>query len=135
MQGLVKEIEELYKTRSECVHAALVDVEKAEVDRAVRFVTKTVEAFLTKPPYCRANALADILSLIDPPSIRSDDRSQWIAENAYFRWLNEGRPHDRHDQHWLDAEREFICTTILRGRRLDSFGAQRQSDDEAEQAE
>jgi hypothetical protein len=127
-QGLATEVEELYKTRSECIHAGLVDVEKAEIDRAVRFVTKTVEALLTRPPYSSANALEDILPLIDPSLAQPDAvRSRWVAENAYFRWRNEGCPHDRNCQHWLDAEREFICTTILRGRPLDSFGAEREA--------
>ncbi len=134
--GLAREIEEVYKTRSECVHAALVDVEKAEIDRVVRLVTKTVKGILTKPPFNTANSLADILSLIAPPLIRSDEaRCRWITENAYFRWLNEGRPNNRSIQHWLDAEREFICTTLLRGRPLDAFSAERPTGAETEQAE
>jgi len=85
----VKEIEELYKSRNECIHAGLVDVEKAEIDRAVRLVAKTVEAICSRPPYCVAHALKDILAQIDPPLARSDEaRSRWVAENAYFRWLN-----------------------------------------------
>jgi hypothetical protein len=43
-QAREKEMEELYKIRSECIHAGLVDVEEAELKKAVRFVTKTVEA-------------------------------------------------------------------------------------------
>jgi len=135
-QGRVKEMEELYKARSECIHAGLVDVEKAELEKAVRFITKTVEALLTRAPYSTANALEDILAQIDPPLACSDvARSRWVAENAYFRWLNEGCPHDRDVQHWLDAEREYICTTILRGRPLDSFGAGRQVETEGGWAE
>lgn len=132
--GVVIEIEEIYKTRSECVHAGLLDVEKAEIDRAERFVTKTITAILTTPQYRTANALEDILAQIDPPLARSDQaRSRWIAENAFFRWLNEGRLHDRHVQHWIDAEREFICTNLLRGRPLDSVGTERQAENEEEQ--
>jgi hypothetical protein len=97
--------------------------------------TKVVEAILTQPAFCVATGLGDILAQIDPPEIRSDSaRSARVAENAYFRWLDEGRPDDRQLQHWLDAEREYICTTILRGRRLDSFGSNRQSDDDEEKA-
>jgi hypothetical protein len=34
-------------------------------------------------------------------------RRRWVAENAYFRWLNEQRPEGRALPHWLDAEREY----------------------------
>lgn len=135
-QERVKEMEELYKARSECIHAGLVDVEKAAIEKAVRLVIKTVESLLTRAPYSTANALVGILAQIDPPQARSDaTRSRWVAENAYFRWLNEGSPHDKDVQHWLDAEREYICATILRGRPLDSFGAGRQADTEGDLAE
>ncbi len=50
-------------------------------------------------------------------------RNDWVARNAYFRWVNAGRPHGHHDEHWWDAEREYICTVLYRQRRLDSFGA------------
>jgi len=53
--------------------------------------------------------------------IAAECRTEWVAANAYFRWLNEGRPHNRHLDHWMDAEREFICTILFRGNRLDSF--------------
>ncbi len=132
---IAKEIEELYRTRSECVHAGLMDVEKVEVDRAVALLAKAVEAILTTSPYSVATCLEDILAQIDPPGTRSDAaRSSWVAENAYLRWLNDGCPDNRQLQHWLDAEREYVCTTILRGRRLDSFGSSRKADDDQENA-
>jgi hypothetical protein len=31
-----------------------------------------------------------------------------IRERAYQLWLEEGRPHGRHDEHWRRAERELI---------------------------
>src|SRR5262249_2170031 len=127
VQGVANDVEELYRTRSECVHAGLVDVEKAEVTRGVRLVASAVEAILTKPSFLAARSLKDILPHIDPSPVRSDeDRSRWVSESAYFRWLNEGQPPHHHFQHWLDAEREYICATLLRGRRLDSFGVDRQ---------
>ena len=38
----------------------------------------------------------------------SADRNARIEERAYHFWLEEGRPHGRHDQHWQRAERELI---------------------------
>ena len=31
-----------------------------------------------------------------------------IRERAYHLWLEQGRPHGRHDEHWRRAERELI---------------------------
>jgi hypothetical protein len=64
-QEKYKEVEELYETRSECVHAGLLDVEKEEVDSAGRVVVTTVEA-LAKPPYSALESLSRIVSEIDP---------------------------------------------------------------------
>ena len=36
------------------------------------------------------------------------DRNARIEERAYHLWLEEGRPHGRHDEHWHRAERELI---------------------------
>jgi hypothetical protein len=36
------------------------------------------------------------------------DRNARIVERAYHIWLEEGRPHGRHDEHWHRAEREMI---------------------------
>src|SRR4051794_12881382 len=44
-------------------------------------------------------------------------RIQWIEENAYFRWLNEGRHHGHHERHWHEAEMAFdslMTTTFYR---------------------
>jgi hypothetical protein len=49
------------------------------------------------------------------------DRTEWIARNAYFRWEKAGRPHDRQIDHWMDAEREYICMVVFQGRLLNSF--------------
>lgn len=35
------------------------------------------------------------------------DRNTRIRERAYHLWLEEGRPHGRHDEHWRCAEREL----------------------------
>ena len=32
------------------------------------------------------------------------DRNDRIRENAYFLWLEEGRPEDAAERHWLAAE-------------------------------
>jgi hypothetical protein len=34
-------------------------------------------------------------------------KRRWIQEAAYFMWVNEGRVHGRHLQHWLAAEQEY----------------------------
>jgi Protein of unknown function (DUF2934) len=36
------------------------------------------------------------------------DRRRGIQERAYYLWLEEGRPHGRHDEHWRRAESELI---------------------------
>ena len=38
----------------------------------------------------------------------SADRNARIEERAYHFWLEEGRPHGRHNEHWQRAERELI---------------------------
>ena len=46
-----------------------------------------------------------------PGGDRADDSGsecQGIRERAYHLWLEEGRPHGRHDEHWRRAERELI---------------------------
>ena len=43
------------------------------------------------------------------------DRNARLQERAYHIWLEEGRPHGRHDEHWHRAERELIEEE--RGRR------------------
>ena len=32
-----------------------------------------------------------------------------IAVSAYHLWEAEGRPHGRHDAHWLEAEAALLC--------------------------
>lgn len=34
-------------------------------------------------------------------------RRTWIEENAYFRWVHEGRHHGHHLRHWDEAEQEY----------------------------
>jgi hypothetical protein len=86
-QPIAKEVEEVYETRSECVHAGMVDVEKGALLRTVRLVARVVEAILTRPPYCAANSLEDMLTYIDQPSARQDEaRSRWVAEQALTPW-------------------------------------------------
>jgi hypothetical protein len=65
------------------------------------------------------------------PASVDADRLRWVTEHAYLRWVNEGRPNDRQLQHWFDAEREFLCNLVLKGRPLDSIGAGRQVEPEA----
>jgi hypothetical protein len=52
------------------------------------------------------------------------ERERWVAENAYLRWLNEQRGRDRACQHWYDAEREFLCESVLNGRPLNAGSSQ-----------
>jgi|SRR6185437_8805195 len=35
----------------------------------------------------------------------SADRKRWIAENAYFRWVQEGYPSGDDRRHWFQAEK------------------------------
>ncbi|SRR4051812_4079781 len=52
------------------------------------------------------------------------DRNARIEERAYHIWLEEGRPHGRHDEHWHRAERELIEEeSRLRGNPAKSQGA------------
>lgn len=130
--GLAEEVEELYRDRSGCVHGGEIEVEPAKVRKAVHLLARTVEAILTKPPYSTAATLREILDRVDPPSAAADhDRVRWVTENAYLRWLDEGKPSNRQLQHWFDAEREYLCNFILKGRPLNSIGG-KQSVDEAE---
>lgn len=34
-------------------------------------------------------------------------KRRWIAESAYFRWINADKVHGHDVEHWIDAEREF----------------------------
>jgi hypothetical protein len=130
--SLVEEGEELYRNRSECVHGGGIEVEAAVLSRAVRLLARTIEAVVSKPPYSTATTLGEILDRIDPSPASTDaDRLRWVTENAYLRWVNEGRPNDRQLQHWFDAEREYLCNLVLKGRPLDSIGAGRQVEPEA----
>lgn len=36
------------------------------------------------------------------------DRNARIEQRAYHLWLEEGRPHGRHEEHWHRAKRELI---------------------------
>lgn len=63
-QTLAKEVEELYETRSECVHAGLVDVEKDELRKAVQVIAKTVDA-LHHVPYSTIASLNDLLKMVE----------------------------------------------------------------------
>lgn len=53
------------------------------------------------------------------------ERDRWVRENAYYRYLDEQRRGDRACQHWYDAEREYLCDSILKGRPLNSDPNQR----------
>jgi hypothetical protein len=130
--ALMEEVEELYRNRSECVHGGEIEVEAVNVRKAAHLLARTVEAILTKPPYSTAATLHEILDQVDPPTA-SDDRVRirWVTENAYLRWVNEGKPNNRQLQHWYDAEREYLCNLVLRGRPLNSIGG-KQSAGESE---
>ena len=47
------------------------------------------------------------LSDHDAYVIEGFEPNQWITENAYYRWVNAGRPEGLAWQHRLDAEKEF----------------------------
>lgn len=61
---------------------------------------------------------------IDGPVVRRSAREtltwaeqqehQWIAEAAYFRWLNRGRGHGRDQEDWLIAERDVLLEHLRR---------------------
>jgi hypothetical protein len=104
---VAQEVEELYETRSECVHAGLLDVEKEELTSAMQVIAKTVDALLNRAPFDTMSSLADVLNMLAPLS-SEELRRRWIAVNAYYRWLEEGRPSDRATQHWLEAEQEYM---------------------------
>ena len=132
-QSLAEEVEALYRNRSECVHGGGIEVETAEMTRGVRLLARTIEALVAKTPYSTAGSLREILNLIDPPSTSGDkDRLRWVTENAYLRWVDEGKPNNRQLQHWFDAEREYLCNLVLKGRPLDSIGAGMRPADDAE---
>jgi hypothetical protein len=47
-----------------------------------------------------------------PSSVSSGDcpenaRLNWVKENAYFRWVNEGGRHGHHLRHWSEAEQAY----------------------------
>lgn len=131
--SLTEEVEALYRNRSECVHGGGIEVETAEMTRGVRLLARTIEALVAKTPYSTAGSLGEILKLIDPPSTSGDkDRIRWVTENAYLRWVDEGKPKNRQLQHWFDAEREYLCNLVLKGRPLDSIGARMRPADDAE---
>lgn len=126
-------VEDLYRNRSECVHGGGIEVEAAVLAGAIRLLARTTEAIVCKPPFCTASTLREILDQIDPASTSADaDRLRWVTENAYLRWVNEDRPDNRQLQHWFDAEREYLCNLVLKGRPLDSIGAGRQAEAESE---
>ena len=62
------EAERLYRLRSECVHAGSMSIEESDVELAFHFVSVTIRAFLSRPPFCDKVALGDILGLLDPPA-------------------------------------------------------------------
>jgi hypothetical protein len=43
------------------------------------------------------------------------DRQAQVAQIAYRRWQQEGRPHGRHEEHWWQAEKEFHADKPIRG--------------------
>jgi hypothetical protein len=43
---------------------------------------------------------------------RNASNEAGIRERAYHLWLEEGRPHGRHDEHWRRAECELIDPQI-----------------------
>lgn len=135
-ERLALEVEELYRNRSECVHGGEIEVASSELTRAVRLLARTLEALVAKPPYCTATNLRAILDTIDPPPVFDNgDRLRWVAENAYLRWVTEGKPDNRGLHHWLDAEREYVCNQVLKGRSLSSMGAGKQITPESENDE
>jgi hypothetical protein len=105
--AVAQEVEELYEVRSECIHAGLVNIEKEELTGAIKLIAKTVDALLNRAPFCTMISLETVLKQVEPPSSEAR-RRRWIAENAYYRWVSEGRPSGRDVQHWLEAENEYL---------------------------
>lgn len=125
--GLIAEVEELYRNRSECVHGGGIEIEAAILNGAVRLLARTFEAVVSNPLSCTATTLQEILERIDPtPASGDPDRLRWVTENAYLRWVGEGKPNDRQIQHWFDAEREYLCNQMLKGRPLSNIEGGRQ---------
>lgn len=55
--------------------------------------------------FCRL--LYSLLYGEDLADYEARQRSQWIEENAYFQWVNAGRPVGTALDHWLAAERDY----------------------------
>ena len=91
--------------------------ERHEVKRASKIIADTLSALLTKQPYTDACTLADVLGNVDGPQNDIASSDKWISENAYFRWESEGRPANRDQQHWHDAERESFASASIRASR------------------
>jgi hypothetical protein len=49
----------------------------------------------------------DSSSFPEKENMSASERHKWICEHAYFRWLNDARPHGQELTHWCEAERAF----------------------------
>lgn len=41
----------------------------------------------------------------------------WIAENAYYQWMDAGCPDNRSDEFWFNAERAFRAWLEAQGQK------------------
>lgn len=57
------------------------------------------------------NEFADYVQqhIYDEPCVvyENEMREKWIADNAYFRWVEDDRQHGNHERHWQEAEAEY----------------------------
>lgn len=49
----------------------------------------------------------DVSSPFSEDGVNADGRTNWIRDNAYFRWLNVGCPHGQDVSLWCEAEHAF----------------------------
>lgn len=88
-------------------------------DRAMLDAAGSVQtqAYLRESRANRANiCIATLLGIPDSvlksaseeshEAVESAERT-WIKENAYFRWIDEGRDHGQDLRHWREAEAAF----------------------------
>ena len=129
--------DELYRLRSECVHAGLNEVEKAECANAIRTIARTFETLFAKVPFSAEATLAGVLahiSLVRRGDIDDGNKEMWVSENAYHRYLNAQNGSVDSTNHWHDAEREYIVDDILRGQPLISFVSNKKSNSDESEA-
>lgn len=65
-QVVANDVERVYKSRSECVHGGLIDVEPTEVEKAIRLTAEAVAAVVQQEPYRTMCSLKEILRQIEP---------------------------------------------------------------------